>query len=380
MTQPLPPLRLTGADILRDGVMQRRSVALADGKITRGPFPEVDLTGYLILPGIIDLHGRPGTRPTADSLVAADRAAAANGLTTAHLTQHWSWEGGPHGPDQAEALMQALDDYRPHALTDLRLAIQAEVHLVDQGPRLIAALARHGVGYVVFSDLLEAAVTRHRLTPQVFAQWAHSLEQDTPTLRAAMDRVQRQKPEVPRHLCRLAEAFDAMGIVYGSHRDPDGETRELYAMIGARVAEFPATRRAAAAAHAMMSPVILSAADVPGCADRPGTAARDLITQGLGDALASDNDPASLAAAAWSLVDGGIAPLPRAWAMISTIPAQILRLPDRGTLSPGQRADLVVVNAATRRIEATICAGRLIHLAGGAAQRFPAQSLLMAAE
>ena len=29
---PLPPLRLTGAEILRDGEMQRRSVSLAEGR------------------------------------------------------------------------------------------------------------------------------------------------------------------------------------------------------------------------------------------------------------------------------------------------------------------------------------------------------------
>ncbi len=57
MPLPLPPLRLTGAHILRDGAMQQRSIGLAEGRITRGPLPEVDLSGFLILPGIIDLHG-----------------------------------------------------------------------------------------------------------------------------------------------------------------------------------------------------------------------------------------------------------------------------------------------------------------------------------
>jgi len=50
-------MRLTGAQILRDGALQHRSIGLADGLITRGALPEVDLSGYLILPGIIDLHG-----------------------------------------------------------------------------------------------------------------------------------------------------------------------------------------------------------------------------------------------------------------------------------------------------------------------------------
>jgi alpha-D-ribose 1-methylphosphonate 5-triphosphate diphosphatase len=95
MPLPLPPLRLTGAQVLRDGEMQRRSVALADGRLTRGPLPEVDMTGYLILPGIVDLHGdgferqiypRPSANfPLASGLASADREAAAHGVTTSYL-------------------------------------------------------------------------------------------------------------------------------------------------------------------------------------------------------------------------------------------------------------------------------------------------------
>jgi alpha-D-ribose 1-methylphosphonate 5-triphosphate diphosphatase len=108
----------------------------------------------------------------------------------------------------------------------------------------------------------------------------------------------------------------------------------------------------------------------------------DLIRQGLCDALVSDYHVPALAEAVWVLVDLGILTLPRAWAMISTAPAEILRLPDRGELSPGKRADLVVVNAETRAIEAVIAGGRLSYLAGEAGRRFLRQPLAlgMAAE
>jgi N-acyl-D-aspartate/D-glutamate deacylase len=60
----------------------------------------------------------------------------------------------------------------------------------------------------------------------------------------------------------------------------------------------------------------------------------------------------------------------------------LLGLPDRGRLNPGLRADLVVVNAETRAIEATIAGGRLTYLAGEAGCRFLSQpqALRMAAE
>lgn len=393
MSLPLPPLRLTGAEILRDGEMQRRSVSLAEGRIVRGSLPEVDLTGYLILPGIVDLHGngfehllfpRPGvTLPVGQALAAVDRDCAANGVTTACLAHGWSWEGGPRGPDAAEAFLSALAAFRGSALTDLRVQLRAEVHLVQAGARLVAAVARHRVGYVVFNDHLDEVQEMRRLRPADFAMRARRLGQTPAALAAALDAAAARARDVPRHLCRLADAFDDMGVLYGSHGDPDGETRERYSMIGARIAEFPATRRAAAAARAMMSPVILGAPDALRGGGPPGTvAAADLIAAGLCDALASGDHIPAPAMAAWALVDRGLLPLERAWAMVSTRPAEILRLADRGRLDPGLRADLVVVNAATRQVEATIASGRLAYLAGEAGRRFTAQpqAMRMAAE
>jgi len=389
----LPPLRFTGATILRDGEMQQRSLSIADGRITKGPLPEVDLTGYLILPGIIDLHGDAferhiAPRPSAPfalelGLASTDREAAANGVTTAWLAQSWSWEGGHRGPDQAERLMAALDVYRARALTDLRLQIRCETHLVDSGPRLLAAVERHGIDYVVFNNHLGEAVDFARERPEMLQHWARQAGRSPDQHMALVEGALARGAEVPRHLCRLAEAFDRLGVVYGSHDDPDGETREGYSMIGARIAEFPTARRAAAAAKAMNDPVLMGAPNVVRGGSQSGNvAAMDLIREGLCDALVSDYYYPSLAHAAWRLVDLGVMSLPQAWAMISTTPADILRLPDRGRLDFGRRADLTVVNAATRAVEMTVSGGRLSYLSGEAAHRFAGRisGLDMAAE
>ncbi|WP_212523433.1 alpha-D-ribose 1-methylphosphonate 5-triphosphate diphosphatase [Actibacterium sp. MT2.3-13A] len=389
----LPPLRFTGATILRDGEMQQRSLAIADGRITKGPLPEVDLRGYLILPGIIDLHGdaferhvapRPGAPFALElGLASTDREAAANGVTTAWLAQGWSWEGGQRGPDQAERLMAALDAYRPRALSDLRLQIRCETHLVDSGPRLLAAVERHGIDYVVFNNHLPEIPDGAREKHEVVRIWARQTGRSAEEHLALAEAALARAAEVPRHLCRLAEAFDRLGVAYGSHDDPDGETREGYSMIGARIAEFPTARRAAAAARAMNDPVLMGAPNVVRGGSQSGNvAAMDLIREGLCDALVSDYHYPSLAHAAWRLADEGVMDLPRAWAMISTRPAEILRLPDRGRLDYGRRADLAVINAASRTVEMTISGGRLSYLSGEAAHRFAGRisGLDMAAE
>ena len=380
MTRILPPVRLTGALLLRDGVLQPRSLALAEGRITKGPLPEIDMRGYYLLPGIVDLHGDAFERHIAPrrsagfdlrtGLESTDRDAAAHGVTTAWLAQSWSWEGGKRGPDAAEALLAAHAAYRGQMGTDMRVQIRCETHLVDSGPRLLAAVERYGVDYVVFNNHLDDAVETARMRPAQVALWAEqegvSYEHYMATIAAAMER----RREVPRHLCRLAEEFDRLGVVYGSHDDPDGETRETYHRLGARITEFPTRRRAAAVAKALNDPVLMGAPNVVRGGSQSGNvAALDLIEDGLCDALVSDYYYPALARAAWALVDAGLKDLPAAWAMISTAPAQILGLTDRGVLDVGKRADLVAVNVETRSVEMTVAGGVVTYVGGGAARR-----------
>ena len=392
---PIAPsaLRLTSATVLRDGALQRRSVAIEDGRISKGPLPEVDLTGYYVLPGIIDLHGdaferhlapRPSASfPIPSALRATDRDAAANGVTTAWMAHSWSWEGGSRGPDHAEAFLAALEAYSSEALTDLRVQIRCETHTVDTIDRLLAAIRRYRVDYVVFNNHLPEALLLAQTDPARLSHWAAGAGRSA---EAHLDRVhlaEAQRRHVPRYLCRLAEAFDTLGVTYGSHDDGDGETREYFSQIGAKVCEFPTRRAAAALARAVGDPILMGAPNVVRGGSQSGNiAAQRLIEDRLCDALVSDYYYPALLQAAFFLVKEEVLDLPRAWAMISSRPAEILRLPDRGVIDYGRRADLVVVNARTHAIEATICAGRITHLVGEAAQRFLGgrKGLRMAAE
>lgn len=384
MTPFLPPLRLTGAEILIGDRLERATLSLAEGCIVEGALPPVDFSGYLVLPGVIDLHGdgferqifpRPSAPfPIRSGLIATDREAAANGVTTAYLAQSWSWEGGVRSPDQAERLMAEVLEYREHALVDLRVQLRAETHMVAEASRLAEAVERYRIGYVIFNDHLGEGFLMSRRDPARFAHWAQKLGLTAEDLLARMEAARARAREVPRALCQLAETFDKLGVVYGSHDDPDAETREFYSMIGARVAEFPTRRRAAAAARAVDDPVLMGAPNVVRGGSQAGNiGAEDLIREGLCDALVSDYHIPALPMAVWTLVDRGVLPFARAWAMISQNAADILRLSDRGRLLPGLRADLVVVNKETRMVELTISGGRLAYAAGVAARRLMAQ-------
>lgn len=267
--------------------------------------------------------------------------------------------------------MSALDGYRNHAMTDLRIQIRCETHTVDTGDRLLQAVKRHNIDYVVFNNHLEEALFLARENPDQITIWAQKAgrtpEEHMRLVRAAFN----QSPKVPRYLCSLAENFDALGVRYGSHDDPDGDTRERYSVLGARICEFPTARGPAAVEKAVGDHVVMGAPNVVRGRSQAGNIqATRLVTDNLCDVLVSDYHYPALSKAAFRMVDEGLLDLPKAWAMISTNAAQIIGLTDRGTLSLGQRADIAIVNASTHAVEGTISGGRITHLTGEAAHRF----------
>lgn len=319
MPMPLAPLRLTGATILRDRTLQQRTVGLSAGHFATGPFPAVDLTGYYVFPGIIDMHA---TSP------APERA----GVTTAWQPVAWP-----------------MAVTKPRLGPDLRTMLRYDPYLQNDDDQLLTAVRKHNIDYVVFTN-----------------GFLHA-DQITNELRAA----HAQRHQVPRRLCRLAEAFDALGVIYGSHADPDGETRETFSMLGAKICEWPGGYPAASVANAVGNPVILNAAEML-AGDNGPVSALTLLQRKKCSALTSGGDATSLTRAAFMLADQLAMPITEAWELISSRPARIMRLPDRGEIAPGKRADLTIIRQDTQQVEATICAGRLCYLGGMAVERFAA--------
>ncbi|MEQ9260460.1 MAG: alpha-D-ribose 1-methylphosphonate 5-triphosphate diphosphatase [Roseovarius sp.] len=393
MPLTFPALRLTGAQILRDGSLRPGALSLEGGRIAARGGTEVDLAGYLVLPGIVDLHGdaferhlRPRPRVDfgmAQGLLATDRDAAANGVTTAWLAQSWSWEGGHRSPDFAERMLAALAEARPRLQTDLRVQIRCETYMTATLERLVEAVRAHGVDYVVFNNHLDEALALVHAQDSQLGVYAKSVGRSAEDYARTVREAKKQAAAVPRFLCSLAAAFDRMNVLYGSHDDRDAETRETYSMIGAKICEFPLSRAVAKLAKAVNDPVLMGAPNVVrGGSQNGNVSARALIEAGCCDALVSDYCYPTMARAAFELADWGVLSLAEAWAMISTRPAQILRLADRGLITEGRRADLAIVNAETHEVEATLVEGRVTHLSGEAARRFLAapERLSMAAE
>lgn len=372
-------LRLVGGRALLPGAGLVEAPLTVEGAlIGTGGGREVDVSGHLVLPGIVDLHGdgferhvepRRGAQfPFPMALANTDAEMAANGVTTAYLAQSFSWEGGMRGGDFAAAFLAALHAYRPSARTDLRAQIRWETHLVDEADTLLAMVEAGDAGYVVFNDHLPLADDRLENKPQTLAVWAANSGRTVEEFVAHVRRFQARAAEVPASLARIAARLGALGVPYGSHDDETPEVRRRYRALGARICEFPTTRAAAAEARGAGEPVLMGAPNVVRGRSASGNVrAEDLVAAGLCTALVSDYYTPALAGAAWHLADAGVLPFAAAWGLISEGPAGALGLSDRGALAPGLRADLVVVDAATRRVAATLAGGRVAYLSGGLA-------------
>lgn len=374
-------LRLMGATVLHPDGPGDAPLSIAGGVIGPGGGRVVDLTGYLVLPGIVDAHGdgferhlapRRGAMKDIDQgLIAAETELAANGITTAVLAQFYSWEGGMRGPEFAQRVMDGIAQVRAHVMTDLLTQLRFEVAMVDAYDAMRSFVALHGIRYVVFNDhlphdALEAGKRPPRLTGQ-----ALRIGRNPEKHLEIMQGLHAGMVAVPAALDGLCATLAADGVLMGSHDDRSSAGRAAWRARDVRIAEFPETAEATEAAHMVGDPVIMGAPNVVrGGSHNSNASAADMVMMGQVDALASDYHYPSLKRAAFLLVDAGICDLAAAWHLISAGPARLLGLTDRGTLAPGQRADLVVLEARTRRVAATLSGGRVSYLSGDAADRF----------
>jgi len=378
----VPVVDLVNAKVLLPGIgLQKAALSLADGKIqAHVTGRQADLTGFMVLPGIIDLHGdaferhvapRRGAMPDMNEGVAAAEAEIATcGITTAVLAQFVSWEGGLRGMEFADKVFRAIAAMRQDLVTDLIPQLRFETHLLDDYATLPDMVDDWQVDYVVFNDhlphdRLAAGKKPPRLTGQALKA-GRNPDRHWDLLRA----LHRRSPDVPRALDELAPLLSAKGVRMGSHDDATERDRDNWRRRGVRIAEFPETAEAARNARDNGDAVILGAPNVVRGASHKGNAsASDLVAQGLCDALASDYHYPSPRRAAQALVTRGVCDFATAWGMISSGPARVLGLSDRGDLSPGKRADVAILDERTFRVAGTLSGGRFSYLSGDLATR-----------
>jgi alpha-D-ribose 1-methylphosphonate 5-triphosphate diphosphatase len=381
MTQTLN-IDICGADVLRPDGIDQHVVTLSDGMIADAPTGRaVDLSGYLVLPGIIDLHGDGFERHVAprrgamtqmrEGLIASEIELAANGVTTGYLAQFWSWEGGLRGRDFAGKVLSALAEITDKVPTDMRAQLRFETHQLDDYAELPRKLAEWRVGYMVFNDHLpHDRLTEGRKPPRLTGQALKAGRNPEAHFQMLLD-MQARDGEVPAALDEITAVLAAQGVRMGSHDDQTAIQRNNWRARGVSIAEFPETLIAAKAAKAAGDYVVMGAPNLMrGGSHKGNVSALEIVSQGLCDALASDYHYPSLRRGALFLVETGVMGWPQAWGLVSSGPAGVMGLTDRGAIVAGKRADLLILDGKTHRVAATIAGGQVSHMSGQIASRF----------
>lgn len=364
--------RLAGRTLLADGTIRPAEITIEEGRIAAvaetGGTAE---TPFIILPGIIDLHGdafehqlmpRPGVRfPSVPALVETDRQLLANGITTAYHGLTLSWEPGLRGAEAARDFLAALGTARPRLGCDTRLHLRFETFNLDMVGEVEAWLAQGKIDLLAFNEHTEDL--RRQIDANDLGVYLGRTRLDEAAFKELVARVYARSAEVPAAVERLAAAAVKAGIPIASHDDDSPEKRARFRALGCRISEFPVDRATAGAAIAAGDATVLGAPNVMrGGSHVKRLAAVEAAAAGLCSVLTSDYYYPALLHAPFLLERRGALPFAAAWDLVSRNAARAVDLADRGAIAPGLRADLALVDDSDQSlpvVHASIVAGEL---------------------
>lgn len=365
-------VEFTGARVLGTDGWEDRPLGIVGSLLGVGASRQIDLSGFSLLAGIVDTHGdaferhvaprRGAMKDIGEGILAAEAEMAANGITTGVMAQFWSWEGGIRSPDFATSFFDALA--ATQTITDLRGQMRFETCLLDAYEALPDMLARWGLSYIVFNDHLpHERLAKGQVPKRNTALALRAGRSPEKHFQYQLD-LHARVSEIPDALQALTAKLQAQGVRMGSHDDKTAAQRGWWVDAGVQIAEFPETLDAAEAP----GDVILGAPNlVRGGSHKGNVSALDVVMMGHADALASDYHYPSLRRAALFLAK--TIGMVEAWALVSSGPARLLGLADRGRLQDGLRADVLVLDS-NDRVAATISGGRVSYMSGPIVERF----------
>jgi alpha-D-ribose 1-methylphosphonate 5-triphosphate diphosphatase len=341
----------------------------------------LDGMGLLLLPGIIDLHGdaferqlmpRPNIHVAPEiGLIESDRQLLANGITTAYHGVTLSWEPGLRGVDAGRAFLKALGAVRARLACDTRVHLRFEQYNIDAAVEVEDWIEQGLIDLLAFNEHT-GDIARHVELGKTGSYSART-GLDGAAFAALLERVRARRDEVPAVSARLAALARQRNLPMASHDDASVEMRMHFHALGCRISEFPFDDATARAAIAVGDKVVLGAPNVIRGGSHAGRlVAADAVRLGLCSVLTSDYYYPAQLHAAFALVRAGVVGLPAAWDLVSANAAAAVGLADRGTIAPGRRADLVLVDdrdPGLPTVAATVAAGRLVYAGPTLAER-----------
>ena len=390
-----------GAQVYLPGEIANTTVTVADGVIVEigGQVlgSEISAHGKILAPAIIDVHGdaferqlmpRPGVYfPIEVALIDTDRQLAANGITTAYHAITLGWEPGLRNVARGRELIQSIQDLGLRLTVENRVQLRWETFAFEALDVIESTLKGPLLPSVAFNDHTSMTMRAYDVPVQerVFELSPDfsvaSLEDDRMKQRtlskaqraglsqedyiAMLGKIWDRRSDVPDKISEVASMASTVGAPMLSHDDTRADTRTYFRNLGASVSEFPMVMEAVEAARKHEDLIILGAPNAARGGSHIGSVgAADLIEAGLCDALASDYFYPAMLAAIDRLDREKRADRVTLWSLLSSGPARAMRLDDRGSITIGSRADLVLVDWTKGQapvIEGTWIAGRAAY-------------------
>jgi alpha-D-ribose 1-methylphosphonate 5-triphosphate diphosphatase len=349
----------TNARLILPGEVVHGTITLRDGRIAdiqsgncASP-SAIDCQGDIVIPGVVDVHTdnlerqvlpRANARwPSRSAFVSHDAQCAAAGVTTVLDALCLGDLGFDQGRDQT--FRDGVEDLTAMAGSGLMksehlLHLRCELPARDM-PAALEPVARHPLIAMVSLMDHSPGVGQYRDIPRYRAMRIRQTRMTDDEVERRIEALREQRAEL-RETQRswVLSLFAGRGIPLASHDDEEAEEVRRNAEDGIRVAEFPVTLEAAEEAARIGVGVIGGAPNiVRGGSHSGNVAVMDMVRAGALDVLASDYVPPAMIEAAFLVAEE--VGLPKAIAMITSAPANMCKLADRGALAPGLRADLV---------------------------------------
>jgi alpha-D-ribose 1-methylphosphonate 5-triphosphate diphosphatase len=374
-------LRITGGEVLVDDAFARTDLVLEDcriasvgGGVARR---ELDASGLLVLPGIVDIHGdaferqfqpRPGVGFPADLAMAeTERQLLANGVTTAFHGVTLSWEPGLRSADAWRVMLDALAS-RVWSC-DMRVHLRWEAFNLAALDMAVADIRAGRVHLLAFNDHTPS-ILRKLGDSTTAAKYADRAGMKVPEFTRLAHEIAERSGEVPAAEARIAAAAREAGLPMASHDDDTDAARDHFRELGASICEFPMQRSVGATARKAGDAVVMGSPNVVRGGSHLGWAsAAELAEAGICSVLSSDYYYPCLLRAAFVMAERGVLSLAQSWNLVSRNPATAAGLVDRGLIGVEKRADLLLVDRAAATVVATIAAGQIVYLGAGGAAR-----------
>ncbi len=347
-------------NVLIDDCFKSADIVIQDNKITSVNNYQtldvaIDLGERRIVPGFVDLHGdaiekeiepRPGARfLTSMAVVELDKKLSMAGVTTMYHAIGFNDEelNKGRGTQQSKELIEEIFKANKNHLgvdnlVHARFEITSESSLetikqliIDRKVDMLSIMD-HSPGQGQFKTL-ESWKKYHLSAYEI----------------ADEDVEEYLKNKTSKDKVGIVEELVNFGIEHKipvlSHDDDCEEKLNTLKNLGVTFSEFPLSMEVAKKAKEMNISTGMGAPNVVRGGSQSGNiAAKVLVEQGVCDYLCSDYHPASLLMSPYRLKEDVGLSLEQGFAMITTTPAKLAGLNDRGEIAEGKLADIAIID------------------------------------